>query len=80
LRPNGWVPPPPWDPIAGDYPGTDGWIRLHTNAPAHRHAALTVLDVVPDKAKVAGAVALWDTDALESAVVAEGGCAAKMRS
>lgn len=80
LRPDGWAPPPPWDPIAGDYQGTDGWIRLHTNAPAHRQAALNVLGVIPDKAKVASAAALWDTDALETAVVAEGGCAAKMRS
>lgn len=80
LRPDGWAPPPPWDPIAGDYRGTDGWIRLHTNAPAHRQAALNVLGVGPDKAKVASATALWDTDALETAVVAEGGCAAKMRS
>ncbi len=80
LRPDGWAPPPPWDPIAGDYQGADGWIRLHTNAPAHRQAVLNVLDVGPDKAKVATAAALWSTDALEMAVLAAGGCAAKMRS
>lgn len=33
LRPVGWTVPPLWDPIAGDYATTDGWIRLHTNAP-----------------------------------------------
>ena len=39
LRPQGWVMPNPWDPIAGDYRARDGWIRLHTNAPHHRAAA-----------------------------------------
>ena len=43
LRPQGWTQPPPWDPIAGDYQGRDGWIRLHTNAPRHRAAAQRVL-------------------------------------
>jgi hypothetical protein len=43
LRPQGWVMPNPWDPIAGDYKARDSWIRLHTNAPHHRAAALRVL-------------------------------------
>jgi crotonobetainyl-CoA:carnitine CoA-transferase CaiB-like acyl-CoA transferase len=80
LRPQGWAPPPPWDPIAGDYPTRDGWIRLHTNAPHHREAALKALGVEGDKASVARAVAGWSGDALEEAVVANGGCAARMRS
>src|SRR5438093_562842 len=29
-----------WDPVAGDYPTADGWVRLHTNYPWHRSAAL----------------------------------------
>jgi hypothetical protein len=33
VRPVGWTLPPLWDPIAGNYRGKDGWIRLHTNAP-----------------------------------------------
>ena len=37
----GWeTSPNPWDPIAGDYPTTDGFIRLHTNYGYHRAAAL----------------------------------------
>jgi crotonobetainyl-CoA:carnitine CoA-transferase CaiB-like acyl-CoA transferase len=80
LRPQGWAPPPPWDPIAGDYATSDGWIRLHTNAPHHRRAALNVLGVDADKNEVARAVAGWSGDELESAVVANGGCAARMRS
>ncbi len=80
LRPIGWTMPPPWDPIAGDYRTADGWIRLHTNAPRHRDAALAVLDVPGDRAAVERAVALRGGDELEVAVVAAGGCAAVMRS
>jgi CoA-transferase family III len=76
----GWKPAPPWDPIAGDYPARDGFIRLHTNAPHHRQAALAALGVEADRDKVAKAVALWSADELESAIVASGGCAAAMRS
>lgn len=79
LRPQGWALPPAWDPIAGDYPTRDGWIRLHTNAPHHRDAALAVLGVAADRGVVAGAVAGWQADALEEAVVGQGGCAAAMR-
>jgi hypothetical protein len=80
LRPDGWTVPGPWDPVAGDYPTADGWIRLHTNAPHHRDAALRVLGVEPDRAAVATAVARWDGSDLEQAVVEGGGCAAQMRS
>ena len=79
LRPDGWSLPPAWDPVAGDYQAADGWIRLHTNAPHHRAAALRVLNVRPERAAVAAAVARWQADALESAVVAANGCAAAMR-
>jgi hypothetical protein len=80
IRPDGWKMPPPWDPIAGDYPTADGWIRLHTNAPHHRDAALSVLGVSADKSEVARAVVNWRADALETAVVENHGCAAAMRS
>ena len=79
LRPQGWTQPPPWDPIAGDYQGRDGWIRLHTNAPRHRAAAQRVLGPHADKAAMSGAVAQWSVRELETAVVAAGGCAAEMR-
>jgi len=80
LRPQGWEVPPQWDTVAGDYRAADGWIRLHTNAPHHRAAALGVLGVPADKAAVAKAVAGWEANALEAAVVGNGGCAAAMRS
>jgi len=80
LRPEGWQVPPPWDPIAGDYRAKDGWIRLHTNAPHHRAAAQSILGAHADREAMQRAVERWDGDALESAVVEAGGCAAVMHS
>jgi hypothetical protein len=80
LRPVGWALPSPWDPIAGDYEAADGWIRLHTNAPRHRAAALRVLGVEADRDGVAVAVARRGADELESDIVDAGGAAATMRS
>ncbi len=80
VRPVGWIAPAPWDALAGDYAASDGWIRLHTNAEAHRLAALRVLGVDPERSAVERAVALWTTEQLETELVAEGGCAAAMRT
>ena len=80
IRPQGWRMPPAWDPVAGDYQAADGWIRLHTNAPRHRDAALAVLGVAAERGLVAQAVGAWRADVLEDAVVQRGGCAAAMRS
>jgi hypothetical protein len=80
IRPINWALPSPWDPIAGDYRTADGWIRLHTNAPHHRAAALSVLGVAMDKQAVTEAVAHWKGAELEAAVVGNRGCAAAMRS
>ena len=79
-RPIGWMPPAPWDPIAGDYPASDGWIRLHTNALHHRKAAERILGEHQDKAGMAKAVSPWKKAELEQAIVEVGGCAAEMRS
>lgn len=84
LRPLGWTLPPAWDSLAGDYATADGWVRLHTNAPHHRAAALAALgfapDAAPEKAVVAHTVASWSALELEAAVVAHHGCAAAMFS
>ncbi len=80
IRPQGWTLPPLRDPISGDYRSADGWIRLHTNAPHHRQVALRVLGCRDSPADVADAVRAWAGSALESAIVASGGCAAEMRS
>lgn len=79
-RPQGWKPASPWNAIAGDYQGADGWIRLHTNAPHHCAVALKVLGCPEETSAVASAVARWKVGALEAAIVAAGGCAAEMRS
>lgn len=82
FRPAGWEVPPPWDPLSRDYRCADGWVRLHTNAPHHRRAALAVLglpgDAGPETASVA--VRAWKGGELEEAVVAAGGCAARLRT
>lgn len=80
LRPLGWQLPPIWDAVAGDYRARDGWIKLHTNAPHHRRAALHVLGCSAEREEVAKAVAGWRATDLEDAIVAAKGCAAVMRS
>ena len=80
IRPEGWTLPPLWDPIAGNYAARDGWIRLHTNAPHHRDAALAVLRVGAEKSAVARAVSAWSAEELEAAIVQNKGCAAAMRT
>ena len=79
LRPDGWEVPAPWDAVAGDYAGEDGWIKLHTNAPSHRAAALAVLGAPGERTAVAEAVTRWKVEDLESAVVEAGGAAAALR-
>lgn len=78
LRPMGWTLPGAWDSIAGDYLAADGWIRLHTNAPHHRDAALAVLGCAPHRDAVSEAVKDWQKSKLETAIVGANGCAAAM--
>lgn len=80
IRPQGWELPSPWDSIAGDYRTSEGWIKLHTNAPHHKAAALRVLGCAEDRDAVASAVVQWSGRDLEQAVVDEGGCAAMLRT
>lgn len=84
LNPIGWEPTAAWDDLAGIYRSTGGWIRLHTNAPHHRRAALRVLGLAaadtPSKSDVEQQVAMWSDDELEQAIVDEHGCAARLRS
>ena len=80
LRPVGWQVPPPWDALAGDYRTADGWIRLHTNAPHHRDAALAVLNTPAEREQVSAATAGWAGAELEATIIAAGGCAATMQT
>jgi hypothetical protein len=77
FTPVGWSRPELWDPVAGNYRASDGWIRLHTNYPYHRAAVEAVLGASGRDA-VAAAVARWTAGDLETAVVEAGGCAAVM--
>jgi CoA-transferase family III len=82
LRSADWDLPPMWDALAGDYETADGWIKLHTNAPHHRDAALRALGCKRSatRAEVAAAVARERAVDVETAVVSGGGCAAEMLS
>lgn len=80
ISPTDWKMPPVWDNIAGDYRVKDGWIRLHTNLPHHKKAALDVLQTQADRENVSAAVLRWDGDELEQKIVAAGGVAALLRS
>lgn len=80
IQPVGWTLPAAWDTIAGDYLASDGWIRLHTNAPHHKAAALKVLQCSEERTEVAHTVGRWTAEALETAIVEQGGCAAAMRT
>lgn len=80
IRPEGWEIPPAWDSLAGDYATADGWIRLHTNAPAHRKVVETLLGKAQSREALAQRVIMWKKAELEQAVVQAGGCAAQMLS
>jgi len=79
FTPVGWERPDIWDPIAGNYRASDGWIRLHTNYAYHRAAVERLLGAA-DRESVAAAVAGWKAGELETAVVEAGGCAAVMHT
>ncbi|WP_052227038.1 CoA transferase [Microbacterium mangrovi] len=86
VRPVGWTPPSPWDPLSGSFATADrSWIRTHANAPHHRAALLHVLglsdSVDPvDPAALAERIAQWDAERLESAIVDAGGASAALRT
>lgn len=80
IKPVGWQLPEPWDAIAGDYKARDGWIKIHTNAPHHREAALAVLRCDPTREAVTHAIAQRGAAEWESDIVAAGGCAARLQS
>lgn len=79
-RPIGWEPASLWDPIAGDYECADGWVRLHTNAPHHRDAAVGALGCAPEREAVSETLQSMQKADVESQVVAKNGCAAAMYS
>ena len=79
FTPVGWPRPELWDPVAGSYQASDGWIRLHTNYAYHRAVVERLLDA-RDRDSVRAAVRGWKAGDLETAVVDAGGCAAVMHT
>ena len=79
FAPQGWTLPPLWDPIAGNYRTSDGWIRLHTNYAVHREAVERVLGA-HDRDSVQAVVASLSGVDVERAVVEAGGAAAVMHT
>jgi len=57
-------------------PTADGWIRTHANYPHHRAALLRVLG----EEDPLGSAREWNAIELEEAIVAQGGCAAAVRT
>ncbi len=80
VTPLGWFLPSKWDAFSKDYRTNDGWVRLHTNAPHHRNAALDVLGGPVTPQDAANEIKRWSGDTLEQAIVDAGGCAAKLRT
>jgi crotonobetainyl-CoA:carnitine CoA-transferase CaiB-like acyl-CoA transferase len=81
LRVEGKSPPPTWDAIAGVYKtGDRRFVRLHTNFPHHRAAVCKVLNCKAERDEVQAALMQWEAEKFETAVYAEGGVVAMMRS
>jgi crotonobetainyl-CoA:carnitine CoA-transferase CaiB-like acyl-CoA transferase len=83
LRPVGWELPSPWDELAGDYRAADGWVRIHTNAPHHRLAAILALEVGEQGAvreRMTATVAAMTAQDVEDVILDAGGAAAVLRT
>jgi crotonobetainyl-CoA:carnitine CoA-transferase CaiB-like acyl-CoA transferase len=69
------------NPVMGVYPARNGrWSYIHANFPNHRAAALRVLGVDEEREAVRRAVAKWDAQALEEAIIAANGAGGMVRS
>jgi len=77
-NPIDWTPQEPWDPLSAIFAGSDGWIRLHTNAPHHKSIAAQILNNVDTKDAASAEIASRSVTQLESDLVAAGGAAARM--
>ncbi|MEO6362049.1 MAG: CoA transferase [Caldimonas sp.] len=73
-----------WDPLAGLYRCSDGWIRLHTNFAHHRDGVLRLLGLAPGpqtkRAEVEAALAARSAQAFEAEASAAGLVVAAVRT
>jgi hypothetical protein len=89
LEGTGWfsvdgVAPDLWDPLSGLYRCGSGQVRIHANFAHHRDAALRLLglptgDATP-RAEVQAALADWQAEDVETALIQAGGVGAALRS
>lgn len=77
-EPIDWTPQEPWDSLSAIFEGSDGWIRLHTNAPHHKAVATRLLNKVATKDAAAAEIINCSVNQLEADFVAAGGAAARM--
>ncbi|HET7160422.1 MAG TPA: CoA transferase, partial [Burkholderiales bacterium] len=67
--------------VMGTYPAKQGrWSYLHCNFPNHRAAALKVLGVPENREAVRKAVAQWDAQQLEEAIIEAKGAGGMVRT
>ncbi len=67
--------------VMGMYPAKAGrWSYIHANFPNHRAAALKVLGCAEERSAVRAAVATWDAQELEEAIIAAGGAGGMVRT
>lgn len=78
FEPECWNLPSKWNAFSQAYRTSDGWVRIHCNAPHHRKSAIDVLGGV-DTPELAHQSALrWNANELVEAIAAAGGCSARL--
>ena len=81
LKMDGNAVPSGHDKLMAVYPAKHGrWSYIHSNFPNHRCAALRVFGVQADRDAVRKAVAQWDAQELEEAIIAANGAGGMVRS
>jgi crotonobetainyl-CoA:carnitine CoA-transferase CaiB-like acyl-CoA transferase len=81
LKMDGNAVPSGHNKLMGMYPAKQGrWSYIHSNFPNHRSAVLKVLGVQEDRDAVRNAVAQWDAQELEEAIIAANGAGGMVRS
>ena len=69
-----------WEPLSGDWPTSDGWVRVHANFPHHARAACRALGVPADRGALGAALLDRLSVDAEQAVVDAGGAAGALRT
>ena len=74
-------PIPSWADLSGYYrTAAGGYLQFHANFPHHAAGIVDRLGCAPDREAVQEAVMQWDADELETALIADGMIAARLRT